>query len=547
MEESATLFLGDLSVFCTEKDIRKLFRSFGSIDAIRVKRGSSSKTNLSYGFIRFADRQSAENAFHQLNGVMFLGRALRIGWAEGKGGMKTLSPDLCAPKRGETAQIHVSFISKQIDMLISEATLRSLFGIYGEVVDVALKKSQFDKNLRVQNGYGFVHYAFTPDGVRSALTAVQCLHQVTIDRVTYDCSISHGLQQYLLHAKDPTLVPFRTTHPALPNYNNSTHPLSGGQTMDRFQRPYSTPPHIEMTMDAVAHNGRGMLPHPEYSNQGEFFGQYPRGVNNREAFNDPRHYQYHSASPSPAHAQLRGRAGLGVSQAPEAYGFHDPQISSIDRPVTHGGRSPRSLSSYASSNSVHMGGIQTGPSFASHSGAADSWYSQDDHLSRVASYPSAQSISSASHSSEGTYPIHSSTGLGNGSGGFVRVPSFQSYSSSTVEQLPMHDALTRSLQRLGSQDNGASLYRNGPQAFPSEPVPVDDNMADLGLPNPMDRFSSSLQFSPFGSLNDAGFNGSSMPRDFIDPIISDPSTELDVLSSVFEASSLQSAFNRGPF
>lgn len=30
-------------------------------------------------------------------------------------------------------------------MLISEATLRSLFGIYGEVVDVALKKSQFDK------------------------------------------------------------------------------------------------------------------------------------------------------------------------------------------------------------------------------------------------------------------------------------------------------------------------------------------------------------------------------------------------------------------
>lgn len=77
MEESTTLFLGDLSVFCTEKDIRKLFRPFGPIEAIRVKRGSSSKTNLSYGFIKFTERSAAENAYQQLSGVMFMGRALR--------------------------------------------------------------------------------------------------------------------------------------------------------------------------------------------------------------------------------------------------------------------------------------------------------------------------------------------------------------------------------------------------------------------------------------------------------------------------------------
>lgn len=77
MDESTTLFLGDLSVFCTEKDIRKLFRSFGAIEAIRVKRGNSNKTNLSYGFIKFIDREAATSAFQQLNGVMFLGRALR--------------------------------------------------------------------------------------------------------------------------------------------------------------------------------------------------------------------------------------------------------------------------------------------------------------------------------------------------------------------------------------------------------------------------------------------------------------------------------------
>ncbi len=76
-DESCTLFLGDLSVYCTEKDIRKLFRPFGLIEAIRVKRGSSNKTNLSYGFIKFSTKESAEQALNQLNGVMFLGRALR--------------------------------------------------------------------------------------------------------------------------------------------------------------------------------------------------------------------------------------------------------------------------------------------------------------------------------------------------------------------------------------------------------------------------------------------------------------------------------------
>jgi hypothetical protein len=50
--------------------------------------------------------------------------------------------------RTDTAQVHVSFISKQIDYLISEATLRSLFSRFGEVVDVALKKSQFDEVLK---------------------------------------------------------------------------------------------------------------------------------------------------------------------------------------------------------------------------------------------------------------------------------------------------------------------------------------------------------------------------------------------------------------
>jgi RNA recognition motif-containing protein len=76
-EESTTLFVGDLSYFCTENDIRKLFRPFGPIIQVRVKHGKSGNANIDYGFVRFAVRESAAQSLHSLNGVMFMGRTLR--------------------------------------------------------------------------------------------------------------------------------------------------------------------------------------------------------------------------------------------------------------------------------------------------------------------------------------------------------------------------------------------------------------------------------------------------------------------------------------
>jgi hypothetical protein len=51
--------------------------------------------------------------------------------------------------------------------------------------------------MSVQNGYGFVHYPLTNEGIQAALTAVSSLHQVTINHITFDCSISNQLNQVL--------------------------------------------------------------------------------------------------------------------------------------------------------------------------------------------------------------------------------------------------------------------------------------------------------------------------------------------------------------
>lgn len=72
-----TLFLGDLSVHCGERDVETLFAPFGEIESIKIKRGFTHQHHSVYGFIRFAHIQSAQRAMDSLKGIVFLGRPLK--------------------------------------------------------------------------------------------------------------------------------------------------------------------------------------------------------------------------------------------------------------------------------------------------------------------------------------------------------------------------------------------------------------------------------------------------------------------------------------
>jgi RNA recognition motif-containing protein len=72
-----SLFLGDLSIFCTEKDIEDAFHQFGEIVEVRVQRSKETSRALSYGFIEFAEPAFAEAALNSMNNYMLKGRPLR--------------------------------------------------------------------------------------------------------------------------------------------------------------------------------------------------------------------------------------------------------------------------------------------------------------------------------------------------------------------------------------------------------------------------------------------------------------------------------------
>lgn len=71
-----TIFVGDLSYFCTENDLYRLFASVGrSILHISIAR--KGEASLMYGFVELDSLEKAEQVSAEFNGQIFMGRKLR--------------------------------------------------------------------------------------------------------------------------------------------------------------------------------------------------------------------------------------------------------------------------------------------------------------------------------------------------------------------------------------------------------------------------------------------------------------------------------------
>lgn len=134
----SSLFLGDLSTFCTEKDIYLAFQSYGQITDIRLRRSKEEGKCLGFAFLTFADCQAAARALSEMNGQLILGRTIRVNWATKKGSTGVMTSQNSPQIEEETgngrvtrernyqrkrnpqknplknAQLHFSFISKQV-------------------------------------------------------------------------------------------------------------------------------------------------------------------------------------------------------------------------------------------------------------------------------------------------------------------------------------------------------------------------------------------------------------------------------------------------
>lgn len=77
LDTSKTLFVGDLSFFCTEEDLLSIFSGYGPILTVRVRRGVKGDS-LMHGFVALASSEAANRAIRDLDGIEFMGRNLRL-------------------------------------------------------------------------------------------------------------------------------------------------------------------------------------------------------------------------------------------------------------------------------------------------------------------------------------------------------------------------------------------------------------------------------------------------------------------------------------
>ncbi len=74
---SCVVFVGNLSYFCEEPHLHKLFDNVGHVTHVRIVRNESNSRSLMYGFVTLSSFPEAQEIERLLNNHLFMGRRLR--------------------------------------------------------------------------------------------------------------------------------------------------------------------------------------------------------------------------------------------------------------------------------------------------------------------------------------------------------------------------------------------------------------------------------------------------------------------------------------
>ncbi len=76
-EESAVVFVGNLSYFCDETQLQTLMDNCGHVKLVRIVRNEANSRSLMYGFVTMASSHEAQEMERLFDGHFFMGRRIR--------------------------------------------------------------------------------------------------------------------------------------------------------------------------------------------------------------------------------------------------------------------------------------------------------------------------------------------------------------------------------------------------------------------------------------------------------------------------------------
>ena len=78
IEVKMKIFIGQISLEATEKELRKAFEKYGLVDSIELIKDKYTGESRGFGFAWMPDDSQAQAAMNGLNGKMFKGQILQI-------------------------------------------------------------------------------------------------------------------------------------------------------------------------------------------------------------------------------------------------------------------------------------------------------------------------------------------------------------------------------------------------------------------------------------------------------------------------------------
>ena len=84
VEQTATVYIGNLPWGVTEDDVADLFRDFGPLLDVRIVQDPRTGRSRGYGFVELTSPDNVAKAVSALNGAAFNGRVLMVSNARPK-------------------------------------------------------------------------------------------------------------------------------------------------------------------------------------------------------------------------------------------------------------------------------------------------------------------------------------------------------------------------------------------------------------------------------------------------------------------------------